>query len=133
MTISAQSETAVATLPRLAAGRQRLPHVLWRRRSIRAQLLIVLIVIDFFAVLVAGGVTILRARTQVRIEIAASMRLAEFLVSDAVKLAQQQVPAEQFLAALPAQLRSIRHVRVAVADAAGIAAVSRALGLNGRR
>ena len=70
--------------------------------------------------LVGGSVTILRARTQTRIEMAASMRLAEALVGDAVDLVHQQLPAEQFLAVLPAQLRSLRHVRIAVKDAAGI-------------
>jgi len=99
------------------------------------QLLIVFALIDLFAALVAGGVTILRARDQARVEMAASIRLAELLVGDAVHLAQQQVPAEQFLAALPAQLRSIRHVRVAVKDAAGvtIAAAPRAAGSVSRR
>jgi two-component system sensor histidine kinase UhpB len=83
------------------------------------QLLLVFIVIDCIAVLVAGGVTVLRARAQTRVEIAASTRLAEFLVQDAVHLAQQQAGAEQFLRTLPTQLRSIRHVRLAVRDAAG--------------
>jgi two-component system, NarL family, sensor histidine kinase UhpB len=95
-------------------------RALWYGRSIRAQLLIVLVAIDLFVALAAGGVTIVRAREQTRVEMAASMRLAESLVGDAVKLVQQQISAEQFLAALPAQLRSIRHVRIAVTDAAGV-------------
>jgi two-component system, NarL family, sensor histidine kinase UhpB len=41
-------------------------------------------------------------------------------VRDAVGLAHQQVPAEQFLTSLPVQLRSIRHVRIAVQNASGI-------------
>ena len=84
------------------------------------QLLIVFILIDLLAILFAGGVTILRARVQTRVEIAASMRLAELLVRDAVRLAQQQIGAEQFLKALPTQLRSVRHVRLAVEDANGV-------------
>jgi two-component system sensor histidine kinase UhpB len=87
---------------------------------VRVQLLIVFVAIDLVAGLVAGIVTIIKARTQTRVEIAASMRLAELLVSEAVQFMQQEVPAEQFLAALPAQLRSVRHVRVSVKDAAGI-------------
>ncbi len=86
----------------------------------RVQLLLVFVLIDLVAVLVAGSVTIWRARTQTRVEMAASMRLAELLVGDAVNLMHQQLPAEQFLAALPAQLRSMRHVRITVKDAAGV-------------
>ena len=74
-----------------------LSHWLWYGRSVRAQLLIVFILIDVIAGLIAGAVTILQARTSTRIEIAASMELAELLVSEAVGLMQQEVPAEKFL------------------------------------
>ena len=82
--------------------------------------------IDVIAVLVAGSVVILRARMQTRVEMGASMRLADLLVEDAVHLARQELPAEQFLASLPAQLQSMRHVRFVVSDATGspIAATS---------
>lgn len=98
------------------------PHflaALWHGRTVRSQLLIAFILIDLGAVLVAGCVVILRARTQTRMEMAASMRLAETLVGDAASFVQK-VPAQQFLAALPEQLRSLRHVRIAVKDASGI-------------
>jgi two-component system, NarL family, sensor histidine kinase UhpB len=94
-------------------------HALWYERSVRAQLLIAFVLIDVVAVLVAGSVVILRARMQTRVEMAASMRLADLLVEDAVHLARQELPAEQFLASLPAQLQSMRHVRFVVSDAAG--------------
>ena len=100
--------------------RRRFLRALWYGRSVRTQLLLVFVLIDLAAALVAGSVTIWRARTQTRIEMAASIRLAELLVGDAVNLVHQQLPAEQFLAVLPAQLRSLRHVRIAVKDAAGI-------------
>jgi two-component system sensor histidine kinase UhpB len=74
--------------------------------------------IDLVAVLVAGCVVILRARTQTRMEIAASMRLAEMLVGDAAGFVQR-LPAENFLETLPGQLRSLRHVRIEVKDASG--------------
>ena len=101
-------------------------RALWYKRSIRAQLLLAFVLIDVIAVLVAGSVVILRARMQTRIEMAASMRLADLLVEDAVHLARQELPAEQFLASLPAQLQSMRHVRFVVNDATGspIAATS---------
>jgi len=117
--MSTPSDIVVATSPASPLPARRLLHALWYGRSIRAQLLIVFVLIDFVAALVGGGLIVVRARAQARVETAASMQLAEFLVRDAVKLVQQQIPAEQFLAALPAQLRSIRHVRVTVTDAAG--------------
>src|SRR5215813_8195555 len=84
---------------------RRLTDVVWHGRSIRVQLLIVFAFIELIAALVAGGVTILKARTSTRVEIAASMELAELLVSEAVHLMQQEVPAEKFLADLSSQLR----------------------------
>jgi two-component system, NarL family, sensor histidine kinase UhpB len=102
-----------STLPR------RLLDALWYRHSIRGQLLLVFVLIDVLAVLVAGSVMVARARMQTRVEMAASMRLAELLVGDAVRLVHHELPAEQFLQALPAQLQSMRHVRFAVSDTAG--------------
>jgi len=102
-----------------------LSHALWHGRSVRAQLLIVFIVIDVIAGLVAGAVTILQARASTRVEIAASMELAELLVSEAVALMQQEIPAEKFLADLSSQLRLVRHVRIVVKDAAGSPLVPR--------
>jgi hypothetical protein len=68
---------------------------------------------------VAGVVTILQAQTSTRVEIAASMELARLLVSEAVGLMRQEIPAEKFLADLTSQLRLVRHVRIVVKDAAG--------------
>jgi two-component system, NarL family, sensor histidine kinase UhpB len=94
-------------------------HALWYERSVRAQLLLAFVLIDVIAVVVAGSVVILRARMQTRVEMAASLKLADLLVEDAVRLAGREQTAEQFLASLPAQLQSIRHVRFMVSDAAG--------------
>jgi two-component system sensor histidine kinase UhpB len=102
------------------APRHALLHALWYRRSVRVQLLIVFVLIDLVAGLVAGAVTILKARAQTRVEIAASMRLSELLVGEAVHLVQQEVPAEQFLVDLGSQLRAMRHVRIRIKDAAGV-------------
>jgi len=118
--ISAPSESRTPILappawPKMPA----LTHALWHGRSVRAQLLIVFVLIDLIAGLLAGAVTILQARTSTRVEIAASMELAELLVREAVGLMQQEVPAEKFLGDLSSQLRLIRHVRIVVTDAAG--------------
>jgi len=95
-------------------------HGLWYGRSIRLQLLAVFALVDLFAALLFGTVTIFRTRAQTRIEIEASVRLAELLVGDAAKFVSQQLTAEEFLRALPTQLRSMRHVRIAVMDATGV-------------
>jgi two-component system sensor histidine kinase UhpB len=97
-----------------------LTQALWHGRSVRAQLLIVFVALDLAAALVAGAVTILQARTSTRVEIAASMELAQLLVSEAVALMRQEVPAEKFLADLTSPLRLLRHVRIVVEDAAGV-------------
>src|SRR5262245_11237698 len=102
----------------------------WRRRSVRAQILITFVAIGFTAVLVAGVVTIVQARKSTRVEIAASLRMAEILVGETAELLQgqqpqQQLPAEEFLTNLPAQLRFVRHLRVSVRDAAGLPVTGR--------
>jgi two-component system, NarL family, sensor histidine kinase UhpB len=99
--------------------RTRAANVLWFGRSVRAQILIVFIALNFVAASLAGGVIIYKAGVSTRIEIDASMRLAELMVNEAVQLVQQGIPAEQFLRRLPGQLRFVRHVRVRVRDAAG--------------
>jgi two-component system, NarL family, sensor histidine kinase UhpB len=88
---------------------------------LRAQLLMIFVLIDVAALLLGGGIAVVRARAQAGVEMAASVRLAETLVGDAAALARQQLPAERFLAELPVQLRSIRHVRIAVKNEAGVA------------
>jgi two-component system, NarL family, sensor histidine kinase UhpB len=96
-------------------------HRLWSRRSLRTQLLLVVGAMNIIALLIGGTAAVLRVRAQTRVEMAASMQLAQTLVGDLLKLANAQLSAEQLLAALPVQLRSIRHVRVTVRDAQGIA------------
>jgi two-component system, NarL family, sensor histidine kinase UhpB len=119
--ISAQSEHSSLSLssPSWRAQRMR-AFALWHGRSVRVQLLAVFVLLDVLAGLVAGAVTILQARTSTRVEIAASMELARLLVSEAVGLIQQEVPAEKFFADLTSQLRLVRHVRIVVKDAAGV-------------
>jgi two-component system sensor histidine kinase UhpB len=77
------------------------------------------VVIEVIAGLLAGAVMVIRARSSTQVEIAASMELAQLLVSEAVTLMQQEVPAEKFLADLSSPLRLIRHVRIVVKDSGG--------------
>jgi two-component system, NarL family, sensor histidine kinase UhpB len=116
--MSTQSASAARPLP--AAVFKPVRRALWHNRSVRVQLLMAFALIDLVTALVAGSLVILRARAQVRIEIAASMRLAELLVGDAANFVHQELPAEQFLAALPKQLQSLRHVRIEVKNNSGV-------------
>jgi two-component system sensor histidine kinase UhpB len=93
--------------------------MLWFRRSVRTQILIVFIALSAVAASVAGGIIIYKAGVSTRIEIAASMRLADLMANEAVQLIEQGIPAEPFLKKLPDQMRFVRHVRVRVSDAAG--------------
>src|SRR3954454_9180825 len=87
----------------------------WRWLSLRAQLLVVFIVVDLVAAAVAGGGVITRARTSTRIEIAASMNLAEALVNETIRVSQQQQSAAAALAeTIPLRGRFMRHVRISV-------------------
>jgi two-component system, NarL family, sensor histidine kinase UhpB len=104
--------------PRWTATAAPLRHF-WHRRSLRAQLLIIVIAIQAAASLLAGGVTILKARTSTQIEIEASFRLAGLLVEETVRLIREDDSAARILQTMPLRLRSLRHVRIAIYDAAG--------------
>ncbi len=95
-------------------------HAFWRGRSVRAQLLIGFLFIDVVVALVAGSAALARARALIRVEMAASVRIAAFAVEEAQDLAGQQPPG-RILTALSARLRALPHVRVAVKDASGAA------------
>ena len=99
------------------------PRRAWQRLSLRAKLLIVFVVIDLIAAFVVGGVTIMRARTSTRVEIAASMALAETLVAETIRLAQQQSSVTPLAAYLPGRQRLLRHVRLSVRNAAHLPVV----------
>jgi two-component system, NarL family, sensor histidine kinase UhpB len=77
------------------------------------------------AALIAGGVTIIKARTATRIEIDASINVAEVLVRETVNLMPQDTPVDRFLESLPLRQRFARHVRIVVRDAAGHAVTAR--------
>jgi two-component system sensor histidine kinase UhpB len=121
---------AEAQKPPSLPWRARVADFLWFGRSVRSQILIVFIVLNMVAASVAGGVIIFKAGASTRIEIAASMRLAELMVSEAVELIQTPHPypppqaAEgregAFLKTLPGQLRFVRHVRIGVRDTDGL-------------
>lgn len=88
----------------------------WNRLSLRAKLLLVFVLVDVIAGCVIGGVTVVRARTSTRVEIAASMALAEILVAEAIGHSNQQ--AVRSLSEHVPRQRLMRHVRLSVRNAA---------------
>src|SRR5437660_1370835 len=121
------SITNIASVPELAGtaapqNALRLPRLrfAWRWLSLRSQLLVVFILIDLVAALVAGGVVIMRARASTRVEIAASMNLAEALVAETIRVTQQQSPANALAEARSLRGPFMRHVRISVRNAADL-------------
>lgn len=88
----------------------------WHRLSLRAKLLLVFILVDLIAAFVIGSLTIMRARVSTRIEIAASMALAETLVAETIGQANPQ--AVRSIAEHASRQRLMRHVRLSVRNAA---------------
>jgi two-component system sensor histidine kinase UhpB len=91
----------------------------WYRRSLRTQLLLAFVAITLIAGLVIGAMTILQARTSTRIEIAASMNLAETLIAETIRL-RQQSSAGPSLDTPALHRRVLRHVRISVRNAADL-------------
>jgi two-component system, NarL family, sensor histidine kinase UhpB len=113
----------VALPPRIASALAWLHAAVispWHRSSIRTQLLIIVLVIELMAALVAGVVTIVKARTSTRVEIEASMRLAQLFVTEALRLVRDDTPVQHALSDVPLQARLPRHVRISVRDMADV-------------
>ena len=79
-----------------------------------------LIALSTVAWIVGGAVTILQARKSTRIEVNAAMEFAEALVRDAIPGVRESASPREALASIPAQVGSVRHVRISVADASGV-------------
>jgi two-component system sensor histidine kinase UhpB len=96
-----------------------LADALWYRRALRTQLLLGFIAITSIAGVVIGVMTILQARTSTRIEIAASMNLAETLIAETLRL-RQQASSGPSLDTPALHRRVLRHVRISVRNAADL-------------
>lgn len=115
--MSVTNIAARSSLPGIALDLPRGARAAWHRLSLRAKLLLVFILVDLIAALVAGSVMIGRARVSTRVEIASSMALAETLVAETIRLAQQS-SVNSLAEHLPPHLRVVRHVRLSVRNAA---------------
>ena len=86
--------------------------VLFRRYSIRTQLLLALVFLWAIGCLIGGVITILQARKSTRIEVSAAMNLAEGLVRDAIPFVEKAASPREALMSIPAQVAAIRHIRI---------------------
>ncbi|QRM55225.1 ATP-binding protein [Sinorhizobium sp. BG8] len=100
------------------------PVRLWDRVSLRWQILSAFFIATLLAGIVAAVVTVYDARRAAELEIAASMRLAERVVVEAIGHAPSGGTGSTVLANLARELDGLRHVRVLVTgDGGGMASL----------
>ncbi len=92
---------------------------LWYERPVRTQLLVAVGVINLLAALLAGAVSILNTRTATRVEIEASLEVAQRFVAATLKDLAAQGRLTALSEALPLELKHLRHVRIMFMDASG--------------
>ncbi len=120
---AAATEDAAAVAGAPLRGPHRLAatwlRALGLRCAIRTQLLLILVGLMSAAWLIGGAITVLHARQSTSIEITAAMNLAEALVHEATPMIEHSTAPKRALEAIPAQVGTIRHVRIIASDAAG--------------
>jgi two-component system sensor histidine kinase UhpB len=92
---------------------------LWYERPVRTQLLIAIGVINLIAALLAGAVSILNTRTATRIEIEASLEVAQRFVAATMKDLAAQDRLNRLDQELSFQLKHLRHVRIMFMESSG--------------
>ena len=92
---------------------------LWYDRPVRTQLLVAVGLINLLALLVAVSVSILNTRTATRVEIEASLEVAQRFVNATIKDLAAQGQIDQLEEQLPLQLKHLRHVRIYLMDTMG--------------
>jgi two-component system sensor histidine kinase UhpB len=92
---------------------------LWYDRPVRTQLLIAVGAINLIAALLAGIISILNTRTVTRVEIEASLEIAQRFVIATMKDLAAQNRLAQLDEELPLQLKHLRHVRIMFMDTIG--------------
>lgn len=109
---------------------------LWFGRSVRTQLLVAVGAINLCAALIAGGIAIFNTRMATRVEVEASLEVAERFVSATVRDLAAQGKLDHLSEELPLQLKNLRHVRILLIDAFGnmtMVSPQRASGAQGAR
>jgi two-component system sensor histidine kinase UhpB len=92
---------------------------LWYDRPVRTQLLVAVALINLLAGVAAAAVSILNTRTATRVEIEASLEVAQRFVDAAIKDLSSQGKLDQLPQYLPQQLKHLRHVRIYYMDVMG--------------
>jgi two-component system sensor histidine kinase UhpB len=92
---------------------------LWYDRPVRTQLLVAVGLINLLAALLAVSISILNTRTATRVEIEASLEVAQRFVSATIKDLAAQGQSDQLEERLPLQLKHLRHVRIHFMDSMG--------------
>ncbi len=90
----------------------------WAGWSTRTRLILTVLAIDALAALFSCGLIVLNARHAVQVEMEASLATVEPLVVDTVRSLRSPSP-DSVLHALELRFQTLRHVRVAIRDAAG--------------
>ena len=96
---------------------------LWYDRPVRTQLLVAVGIINLIAALFAGVVSIMNTRTATKIEIEASLEVAQRFVAATLKELAVQGKLTELNHELPLQLKHLRHVRIMYMDQMGKLAV----------
>jgi two-component system sensor histidine kinase UhpB len=92
---------------------------LWYDRPVRTQLLVAVGVINLLAAILAGAVSILNTRTATKVEIEASLEVAQRFVAATMKDLAAQGRLGELNQQLPLQLKHLRHVRIMFMDQIG--------------
>jgi len=92
---------------------------LWYDRPVRTQLLVAVGVINLLAGLLAGAVSILNTRTATKVEIEASLEVAQRFVAATMKDLASQDRLTELDQELPLELKHLRHVRIMFMDTVG--------------
>jgi two-component system sensor histidine kinase UhpB len=92
---------------------------LWYDRPVRTQLLVAVGAINLLAALIAGAISIFNTRTATRVEIEASLEVAQRFVAATMKDLVAQGQLDRIQQVLPLQLKHLRHVRIMYMDVLG--------------
>jgi two-component system sensor histidine kinase UhpB len=98
---------------------QELAQKLWYDRPVRTQLLVAVGTINLLAGIFAACVSVLNTRTATRVEIEASLEVAQRFVAATINDIAARGRSDQMLQELPLQLKHLRHVRIMLMDSAG--------------
>jgi len=99
------------------------PRRFWYGRSVKTQLLIAVGAINLLAALIVGAVAIPNARLATRVEVEASLEVAQRFVDATTKDLAAQGQLDQLSERLPLELKHLRHVRIMLVDSFGNLAV----------